>query len=146
MSQREVLFRAVVMALCLSTPALAAGTAHKPKTLPRGQLHKSQEVKLSKAQCRKAVIARGSFEGVYEGEECGEGCSAAFRLDSGEQAHLGCGDADRLYGPAGRRVVAHFEVRRAWLEYKEQGWSGCTEEMVCVKPPASSRTRSGSRR
>ena len=129
------------LALC-AAPAFAAGAAQKPQTLPRGQLYKAQEVKLSKAQCRKAVIARGSFEGVYEGEECGEGCSAVFRLDSGEQVHLGCGNADKLYGSAGRRGVAHFEVRRTWLEYPEQGWSGCSEEMLCTKPPAAPRKRS----
>ena len=82
-----------------------------------------------------------NFPTVYEGEECGEGCSAVFRLDSGEQVHLGCGNADKLYGPAGRRGVAHFEVRRTWLEYPEQGWSGCSEEMLCAKPPAAPRAR-----
>ena len=119
--------------------ASALAKAPAIQTLPRGQLFEAREAGLSKAQCRARVLARGSFEGVYEGEECGEGCSAVFRLDSGEKAYLGCGDADRLYGPAGRRVVAHFEVRRAWLDYKEQGWSGCSEEMRCVKPPAGAQ-------
>lgn len=132
---------ATLLALSLSAaPVLAKKPA--VQTLPKGQLYEQREVKLGKAQCRAQVIARGSLEGVYEGEECGEGCSAVFRLDSGEKAYLGTAcDADKFYGPVGRRVVAHFEVRRAWYEYAEQGARGCEESMVCVAPPAGAQAQ-----
>ena len=128
---------AALFALCLSS-SRAADAAEAVQTLPHGQLYELRELDLNKAQCRERVIARGSLEGVYEGEECGEGCSAVIRLDSGEKAYLGSDCyADRLYGPKGRRVVAHFEVRRFWYEYEEQGARGCSEMMVCVAPPAA---------
>ncbi len=110
---------AALLALCLAgASALAKGSAIQ--TLPKGQLYEQRDVNRSKAQCRARVLARGSFEGVYEGEECGEGCSAVFRLDSGEKAYLGLScNADKLYGPEGRRSLVHFEVRRERYEYKD---------------------------
>ena len=142
----HTLCAATLLALSLSAaPVLAKKTA--VQTLPKGQLYEQREVKLGKAQCRARVIARGSFEGVYEGEECGEGCSAVFRLDSGEKAYLGLAcDADKLYGPVGRRSLVHFEVHREWYEYAEQQVRGCEESMVCVPPPAAPKKPSGARR
>ena len=137
---------AALLALALAAaPALAKPPA--VQTLPKGQLYEQRDVNRSKAQCRARVLARGSFEGVYEGEECGEGCAAVFRLDSGEKAYLGltC-DAEKLYGPVGRRSLVHFEVRRAWYEYEEQKVRGCGENMVCVPPPAAPKKPSAAGR
>ena len=129
-------------ALLVLSLAGASALAKVPaiQTLPKGQLYEQRDVSRSKAQCRERVLARGSFEGVYEGEECGEGCSAVFRLDSGEKVYLGLScNADKLYGPEGRRSLVHFEVRREWYEYAEQQVRGCSESMFCVAPPAGAQ-------
>ncbi len=143
--KHRIHFAALALALA-AAPALAKKPA--VQILPKGQLYEQRDVNRSKVQCRARVIARGSFEGVYEGEECGEGCSAVFRLDSGEKAYLGLAcDADKLYGPVGRRSLVHFEVHREWYEYAEQQVRGCGESMVCVAPPpAAPQKPSGARR
>ena len=80
-----------------------------------------KDIGLSEKQCKDKLIRRDSFQGILTGTECGDFCYAGFKLPSGAETGIMCGEeqANKWYGGEnqGKMVTVHYEVHQFWNEY-----------------------------